>query len=58
MVIPAGIVAGAPRSYVHPRRNTRPTLVRLARLTYPHAELYRKATLIERYGPDQNVVDL
>jgi hypothetical protein len=32
--------------------------VRLARLTCPHAGLYRKATLIERYGLDQNMVDL
>ena len=33
-------------------------MVRLACVKCPRTGQYRKATLIERYGPDQNMVDL
>jgi hypothetical protein len=46
-----------PRSYVT-LPSIRPTLVRLACTKCDRRGQYRKATLIERYGPDANMVDL
>ena len=52
-----GSVGGMPRSYITLAEHSF-EMVRLACTKCPRARQYRKAMLIEHFGPDQNMVDL